>query len=236
MSDIINEDDIQAKFFNLDVELASYDTESILGGLEFNGFDPSTTFAQMIDRAAKAKVSSAELMKDITQILMFYVVRGTNFTRTDLPSRTKNVGILNKILSTMKKYSLVKNPKKPEDVTVSRLAAAFPHIVFLLLDRYKKERFGGHDSLPVHYQFPQAPALWSESEASLYVSPWFSWMFEMQKRINKKGKRSDATQTEVIEEFEDFKIVQEPIYEAMRTSDYSKKNKPAWRKQLGLSE
>lgn len=235
MSDIAGSTTAQEDFFRLAVELDDYGVDTYIAGLEYNGFDPNITFNEMISRAKKLKREAKVLLRDITLILTFYVVRGTNFKREDLRTRTKSAKDLLVILQLIKEYGLEKNPKLPTDVTIGRLAAAFPQVVCLILLKYNKKRFGGSDSVPPQFLFPQAPCLWSEAERKKYYPGWINWMFEMQKRINKKGRRSDTdTQQEVIANRTEFEERQLPIYEAMISSEYTNANRHLWRSQIGL--
>lgn len=164
-------------------DLAVLDFDVVTQSLvAYNGFNPMALHMVVVKRGMTKK--------EMGIIMTFIAYRGTNLRKIE---RTNPEG-KEQLKKALSKLGVVESKKElgPNDVTLSRLAATYPHVIARVLYRDKSVNpmFGNLD-LPLHFQFPSSIAIIPEEQ----VENWKKYMasfFEVTDKANATNRLSQS--------------------------------------------
>lgn len=206
---------------------------------EYQGLDPSIIYDNLVQRAIKLGKDDAQFAVDMEQILIFHLRRGTNYTRKDFAARSKK-GFDTKVLKLMKDYDILErlgDDASSGVVTVARVATVFPYVLcaFYLGGGATPIAYDPTRSVPMHFCFPQGPAMMTDTEWKDNKASWLEWSVAFTRTINrttrksKKDKKSDETDDVNKMKDDALKSLQETYAENAHNSTFSKQKKKLWR-------
>lgn len=215
----------------------NWDEYLVEEGLAFLGLDIEKINSLFIKRGLEDKRDMRQIKRDQGMIISFYVLRGLNYLRDDIKSRTLSVEAFDRFLELVKVYGIQKavGGKIDENgeiiITPARLAAANPHTTFILHE--KSDRVVGElGGLPKHLAFPQVIPLLTDEEWEAIKETWYNWNFDFQLNINKKGRVVNKDQKEQIKDKPTYIKEQEVYVNAARTAGTTKKYFIPWRRVI----
>jgi len=167
---------------------------------KFQGLDVTYVHNLMVERATGENISSKTFQFHIKRICLWIVMRGTNIRLGENPYEKTSPEGRAEIDSYVKIYKLYR-PKKPvknDDISLSRLAATYPHVILdirihALASKLPLMREIGviPDGLPVAYAFPTGAALIPKSSTyNTAFNNWLSWAYSFDGVI--KGTEPDV--------------------------------------------
>jgi len=212
---------------------------------EYNGFEPGAFYQMFYKKAVNTysdtniKDRMRKIINDVSKLIVFVVVRGTNMFRSDLNTRSSGgdslVASLKEITN---RYGIVKNIQNKDSITPQRICAIHPHLVARALLLYNKSKFSG--DVAIEYQFPSAPSLFSPSELDNkeFMEKWYKWSYNFAKAINSNPTRPEVkdnkSQRGVPDNFEDYKKSQESIVKAIADNEFTQIKRDSWRSSVAL--
>jgi len=152
--------------------------------VSFQGFDPKIIRKELIKR----KWTSSEL----TQILTFFLVRGTN-----IGDKVENRSSpeCNSLLASLKNKGLQQRAVKKNDITINRIVASMPEIVASIIAKHHdKCRVLCPDiseNLPIYLKFSSGGSLCVDEDE---LDEWIDWAREQDKIINPNNPNADRVQ------------------------------------------
>lgn len=153
--------------------LDSFDDEAF-ETVSYQGFDPKLIRKELIRRKWT--------QKELTYILTFFLVRGTNI---DDKNEGKNTAEFNKMIAGLKNKGLVLRANGNKDITINRIVACMPEIVAGIIAKYHdKCRILCIDTspdIPIYLKFSSGGAL---CESDVELEHWINWATEQDKVIN----------------------------------------------------
>jgi len=138
MSDI---DDAQAEVFSALFKIQTDEVDFLVKLMDvfaYQGFDPIHTYMLL---KKKGGSDARKFAEEVKEIIVFYIVRGTKFTKDKVINRTSAAG-KERIRALCNKYGLVDRvPTSKDDINIGRLIAVFPHvtarIMFVFADKVR---------------------------------------------------------------------------------------------------
>jgi len=172
---------IDKDFFNqfLTQEIDNIDTDDF-DDFAYQGFDPLVIKGELIKKQWQKK--------ELVQLLMFYLTRGTN---TGSKAMGRSTEVCQRLISSLRSKGLVAKPVSTKCITVNRIVSALPDIVAGILARHgSKCRILCADvspELPIFLKFSAGASLCKDEEQ---LNLWKTWATEMDKVINNKPDAS----------------------------------------------
>lgn len=206
---------------------------------EYQGLDPSIIYDNLVKRAIKLGKDDVQFAHDMEQVLIFHLRRGTNYTRKDFAARSKK-GFETKVTKLMKDYEILErlgDDASSDVITVARVATVFPYVLcaFYLGGGATPIAYDPARSVPMHFCFPQGPAMMTPKEWEDNKSSWLDWSVAFTRTINRstrQGKKSkkEKDDNDVNKMKDDaLKSLQETYAENAHNSTFSKQKKKTWR-------
>lgn len=113
--------------------------QEFIASIEFQGYDPELIFAIM----TKIEPDNKKLMADALKLITFVMVRGTRWTRERIKS-SMSIEVWRRFDDLCQKYGISEStPVKKEDINLSRVVGAFPHIAASVMAKATQARIVG---------------------------------------------------------------------------------------------
>jgi hypothetical protein len=159
-------------------EVDSNDFDLNFEQMSYQGFDPVTIRKEIIKKKWKKQ--------ELFQIIIYFLLRGTNISSKALGRSTKECIDL---IGNLKNKGLKEKPVAANDITINRVISSMPEIVAKILhDNFDRCRVIGRDdvpSLPFYLKFSSGASLCiNETE----LNDWISWAVIQDSVINEKKK------------------------------------------------
>lgn len=130
-----HEDEISA----ITALLADKDIMAFIEAIEFQGYDPELIFSIM----HAIEPTMKQLLTDALRLITFVMVRGTRWTRDRIKS-SMDKETWASFNALCEKYGITENtPEKKEDINLSRVVGAFPHIAATIMKNVTQSRLVG---------------------------------------------------------------------------------------------
>jgi len=172
---------VNENYFSTFLDAAIEDVdEQMFEDMSYQGFDPSVIRREI----AKRGWTGAEL----TQLIVFFIMRGTNMKKAETKSTEKCV----KLLKGLRAKGLTENRKGPTNITINRVICALPEVVAGVIAKYPKmcrilcKTYG---NLPLYLKFSAGASLCKNVDE---LQQWIVWATEQDAIINSgEGRKPD---------------------------------------------
>ncbi|PVU92395.1 hypothetical protein BB561_003853 [Smittium simulii] len=141
-----------------------------------NGFN-SKEFRQMIIEKEIPK-------EDFIQLIKYYCNKGTNISEKAMSQSSEEC---RQMIKRMVAFGLVERSKAPFDMTIGRIALAFPERVAILIKKWGNELniiFKEEKSIPDYLKFSAGASLCT---SMTQLNDWIKWAIKNDEVINKKN-------------------------------------------------
>lgn len=175
---------IDKDFFNqfLVQEIDNIDSDDF-NDFAYQGFDPLVIKEELIKKKWQKK--------ELVQLLMYYLTRGTN---TGAKAMGRSTDTCKKLITSLQSKGLVAKPITTKCITVNRIVSALPDIVAGILARHESKCrilcAETSPELPIFLKFSAGASLCVDDKQ---LSLWKIWAIEMDKVINSKPDASRVT-------------------------------------------
>lgn len=167
------------KLFDDYLETNGGDIMKIFSAVEYQGFDVMKFRSMIMTRLKESKLT----INNLTTALIIFISRGNNMEKILNKTTDEGVAVFRETISALNLAFKAGTNLKPDDVTLSRLSAAFPDLMGRILASRPHDTDKHGIDIDHWYCFPQGASIIGEKDDELF-SKWCDWAFLFHKKIN----------------------------------------------------
>lgn len=209
--------------------------ESWINAMRYNGFDPEETFRTILKAGNTLGKTKKEFFSDIIKMLIFFVLGGNNFDRSNKKWANEQDGVATKKL--MADYGVVKNLKNgnsPQVITLARLGIVFNEVIAAMYEVGIAKPIVTDEALPYCFTFPAAPSLMTDTEWKTHKVTWGKVQTKFARTVSRYKKSGEAGYIAPSTTDDELAEIALGYAETGRSSDFSIRTRAAKRNSFTL--